>query len=163
MQNFRLFHFQDIKVPRVAEVAKFQTLSSSGYHIKVAKVGRVTKFQSYHFQDIKVARVAEVANFQTLSISGYQGCEGCKISDFIIFRMSRLRGLQRLQIFRLCQFQDIKCARVAKFQTLSSSRYHIKVARVGKVTKFQTYHLHDIMVARVAEVAKFQTLSFSGY
>ena len=75
LQIFRLCHFRDIKVLRVA---KFQTLSSSGYHIKVARVGRVTKFQSYHFQDIKVARVAEVANFQTLSFPGYQGCEGCK-------------------------------------------------------------------------------------
>ena len=110
MQNFRLFHFQDIKVPRVAEVAKFQTLSSSGYHIKVAKVGRVTKFQSYHFQDIKVARVAEVGNFQTLSFSGYQGCESCKSCEVPDFR----------------HFQDMKVERVAKvadFQTLSFLGY----------------------------------------
>ena len=77
--------------------------------------------------------------------------------------MSRLRGLQRLQIFRLCHFQDIKVVRVAKFQTLSSSGYHIKVAMVGMVTKFQSYHFQDIKVATVAEVANFQTLSFSGY
>ena len=49
----------------------------------------------YNLKDINVARVANVAKFQTLSFSGYQCyhcCEGCKISDFIIFRISRLRG-----------------------------------------------------------------------
>ena len=55
-------------------------------------------FRLYHFQDIKLARVAKVAKYQTLSFSGYlawAGYKGCKISDFIIFRISKLLGLQR--------------------------------------------------------------------
>ena len=75
----------------------------------------------YHFQDITVARVARDEKFQTLSFSRYQGCEcckDCKVSYFIILRISRLRGLQRLPNFRLYNFQDIKVARVPKFQNL---------------------------------------------
>ena len=72
LQNFRHYRFQDIEVARVAKVANFRL---------------------YRFQDIKVARVAKVAKFQTLSFSGYQSC---KISDSIILRISRLRGLHRL-------------------------------------------------------------------
>ena len=109
MQSFRLCHFQDIKVARVAKFAKFQTLSSSGYHIKVARVGTVTKFQSYHFQDIKVARVAKVAKFQT----------------FVIFRISAFQGLQRLQSFRLVRLPAVQSFLNInfKFQTLSFSGY----------------------------------------
>ena len=62
-----------------------------------------------------MGRVAKVAKFQTLSFSGDQSCQGCKISDFIVLRISRLRGLQRLQNFRLDHFQDIKVEKVAKF------------------------------------------------
>ena len=93
LQNFRLDHFQDIKVERVAKFTKILRL--------------------YRFLDIKVSRVAK---FQTLSFSGYQSCKGCKIckiSDFIVFCMSRFRGLQRLQDFRLYHSQDIKVGRVA--------------------------------------------------
>ena len=49
-----------------------------------------------------------------------------QISYFTIFRILRLRGLQRLQDIRLYHFQDIKVARlakVAKLQTLSFSGY----------------------------------------
>ena len=79
--------------------------------------------------DIKVARVGKVARFQTLSFSGYQGCDGskgCKVSDFMILKISRLRGLHRLQEFKLYHFQDIKVARVPKvaaFRALSFSGY----------------------------------------
>ena len=59
---------------------------------------RLQNFRRYLFQDIKVARVGKVAKFQTLSFSGSQSC---KISDFIILRTSRLRGVERLQNFRL--------------------------------------------------------------
>ena len=58
----------------------------------------------YYFQDIKVAKGAKVAKFQTLSFSGYQSCKGwkgCKISDFIVFRISKLQN------FRLYHFKDV--------------------------------------------------------
>ena len=75
----------------VAKVAKFQTLSFSGYQGCEGHKG--CRFSDCHFQDIKAARVAKVAKFQTLSFSeyqGYEGCKGSKVSDFIIFRLSRL-------------------------------------------------------------------------
>ena len=62
-------------------------------------------------------RVTKVAKFQTLSFLGYQRPEGSKawkIPDFINFRISRLRGLQRLQSFRLYHFYDIKVGRCCK-------------------------------------------------
>ena len=107
MQSFRHYHFQDIKVARVA---KFHTLSFSGYQgyegCRGCKISdfiilsipgsqglqRVQSLILYHFQDIKVTRVAKGAKFHTLSFSGYQGCEGWKVSGLIIFRISRLRG-----------------------------------------------------------------------
>ena len=117
-----------MKVARVANVAKFQTLSFSGYQA-CGGLERLQNFGLYHCLDIKFARVAKVAKFQTLSFLGYQGCEGCKgckISDFIIFRISRLQLLRRFQDFRLCHSQDIKVPRVAKVakrHTLSFSGY----------------------------------------
>ena len=120
-------------------MAKFHSLSFSGYQgckgCKGCKISyfivfwisrlrglqRLQDFRLYHFQDTRISRVAKVAKFQTLSFSGYQGCEGCigcKISDFIVFRKSKL---QRLEDFRLYHSQDIKLARVAKvarFQTI---------------------------------------------
>ena len=56
--------------------------------------------------------------------------------------ISTLRGLQRLDNFRLYHFQDIKVARLERLQS------------------FSFYHFQDIKVARVAVVAKFQALSF---
>ena len=118
LQNFRLYHFQDIKVAIVGKVVKFQTIFQD---IKVARVAKVAKFQTLSFsryqssedgKDCKVTdfiffrisrlqwlqiKVGKVGEFQTLSFSGYQGCEGCKgceVSDFIIFSISTLRGLQ---------------------------------------------------------------------
>ena len=82
LQNFRLYHFQDA---RVARVAKFQTLSFF-WISRLRGLQRLQSFILYHFQDIKVEWVGK---FHTLSFSGYQGCEGCKFSDFIIFRISR--------------------------------------------------------------------------
>ena len=102
-------------------------------------------FILYHFQDIKVVRVPKVAKFQTSSFSGYQGCEGFKVSNFIIFGMSSLRAFQRLQSFPLSHFPDIK------------------VARIAKVENFILYHFQDSKAARVPKVARFQILSFSGY
>ena len=118
-------------------------------------------------------------NFQDIRVS-----KGCKVSDFVIFRISKLRGLQRLQSFRLCHSQDIKVARVAKvakFQTLSFSGYQgcegckgckfsdfaiFRISRLRGFHRLQSFrlcHSQDIKVARVAKVAKFQILSFSGY
>ena len=54
-----------------------------------------------------------------------------------------MRGLPRLENFRLCLFEDIKVARLERLQS------------------FSFYHFQDIKVARVAMVAKFQDLSFS--
>ena len=136
-QNFRLYHCRDINVARVAKIAKFQTSSFSGYQgsegYKGCKGWRFSDFIIFRiiglrglqtWLDIKVGtRVANAAKFQTLAFSGYQdceGCKGCKISDFIIFRIP---GLQRLQSSSLYHFQDIKVARVPKFQTLSFSGY----------------------------------------
>ena len=71
--------------------------------------------------------MAKVAKFPTLFFSGSQVCKGwkgCEISDFIIFRILRLRGLQRLQDIRLDLFQEIKAlsiVKVARYQTLSFS------------------------------------------
>ena len=90
MQSFVVYHFQDTE-----------------------------SFRLYHFEDIKVARVAKVGKFRTLSFSLYHICEGCKVSYFIILRMSRLLGLQRLESFVLYHFQDIIFASVAKFRALS--------------------------------------------
>ena len=144
LQNFRLDHFQDIKVARIGKFAKFQTLSFPKYQgfegCKGCKISdsiilriprlrglhRLQNFRLYRFQEIKVAKVVK---FQTLSFSGYQGFKGfkgCKISDSIILSISMLRGLHRLQNFRLYRFQDIKVARVGKvaeFQSLSFSGY----------------------------------------
>ena len=56
-----------------------------------------------------------------------------------------MQGLQKLQtVFRLCDSQDIKVARVARLQS------------------FRLHHSQDINLARVAKVQKFQALSFSG-
>ena len=115
---------------------------------KLRGLQRLENFKLYHFQDSKVERVAIVAKFETLSFSGYQGCESCKgwkISDFIFFSISTLRGLQRLQNFRLYHSHDIKVARVARLQNLT------------------LYRFQDIKVSKVAKVARFQTLSFFGY
>ena len=50
--------------PRVAEAAKFQTLSLSGYQCcEGCKGCNVLDF--FFFEDIKVVRVARVAKFQT--------------------------------------------------------------------------------------------------
>ena len=113
-KNFRLYRFQDIKVARAAKFAKFQTLWFSGYQgfegwkgcnisdiivyniSKLQGVENLQNFRLYGFLDMKVSRVGKVARFQTLSFSGYQGCErciGCKISDFIVFRRSKLPRL----------------------------------------------------------------------
>ena len=115
LQSFRLYHFQDI---RVAKVAKFETLSFSGCQSCEGFKG--CKVSDYHFQDIKVVRVPKVANFESLLFSGYHCCKGCLVSVFIIFRISRFRALRKMQNFILYHFQDIK------------------VARVGKVAKFET-------------------------
>ena len=96
---------------------------------KLQGLRRLQSFRLYFFEDIKVGKdtkVAKVGDFHTLSFSPYQGyeeCESCKVSDFIIFIKSRLRVLQRLQNFRLYQFQDNRVATVAKFQTLPFSGY----------------------------------------
>ena len=129
MQSFRHYHFQDIKVARVA---KFHTLSFSGYQgyegcrgCKISdfiilsipgsqRVAKGPKFDTYHFQDIKVTNVTKGAEFHTLSFSGYQGCEGWKVSGLIIFR---------LQSFRLHHSQDIKVVRVAKVARIQTSSF----------------------------------------
>ena len=131
-------------------------------------------FRVYDFQDIK----------------NFEGRKGCKISYFIIFRISRLRGLQRLQNLRLDHFQDTKVVRIGnvakagELHTLSFSGYqgceYCKGWKVSdfiifrtpgllglqKVQNLKLYHFQDIKVGRVAKVAKggdFQALSFSGY
>ena len=90
MKDFRLYHFQDIKVARFAKVAKFHTLSFSrdqgcegckGSKVSDFIISRISRlrglqrlqsFRLYHFQDhIKIARVAIVAKFRTLSFSEY--------------------------------------------------------------------------------------------
>ena len=131
-----------MRIGNVAKAGDLHTLSFSGYqgceYCKGWKVSdfiifrtprllglqKVQNLKVYHFQDIKVERAAKVAkggDFQALSFSGYQGCQdfkSCKILDFSIFRIPLLEGFQSL---RLYHFQDIKVARVAKFQTLSFS------------------------------------------
>ena len=64
-QSFRLDHFQNTRVARVANIANFRL-----YHFqcntRIARVAKFAKFQTfvlYHFQDIKVELVAK---FQTL-------------------------------------------------------------------------------------------------
>ena len=112
---------------------------------------RLQSFRLYHFQEIKVARSAKVAKFQTLSISGYQGfegCKGCKVSYFIILRMPMLRGLQKLQSFRLYHFQDIKVARfakVVKFRTLSFSGYQFFEGCKG-------YKISDFIIFKISRL-----------
>ena len=112
LQSFRLYHFRDAKVERVAKDGEFQILSFfripnlkrlqrlqsfTLYHFHDIKVARVAKvgesFTLNHFHVIKIATVAKVGEFQSLSFSGYQRCEGCKgcnVSVFIIFRISGL-------------------------------------------------------------------------
>ena len=76
LHSFILSHFQDIKSWKGCKFSNFIFFVVSRlenfriYHfldINVARVAKVAKFRLYHFQDIKVAGVAKVAKFQTLS------------------------------------------------------------------------------------------------
>ena len=62
LQNFRLYHSQDIKVGMVGKVAKFQTLFFSEYEgSEVRNVCKVERIRVYHFQDFQDIKVANVA------------------------------------------------------------------------------------------------------
>ena len=74
LQNFRLYHCLDVKVAK--GLYHFQD-------IKVARVAKVAKLQTYHFQDIKVARVAKVAKFQTFRVSRLQGLQ--RLQNFKLY------------------------------------------------------------------------------
>ena len=70
LQDFVLYHFQDIKVARVAKVEKFQSIIFWISRLR-GWIAKVANFRLYHCLDIKVARVPRAARFRTLSFPGY--------------------------------------------------------------------------------------------
>ena len=64
LQNFTLYHCQDIRVARVEKGSKIPDFIIFRIS-RLRGLQRLQSFRLYHFQDIKVAKVAK---FQTISL-----------------------------------------------------------------------------------------------